>query len=183
MPSTDPDNVDNVKITGKFSILTKEDLLNHDATQSQIKRIDDAEDESKRRKEAEIKAAEQAKLRKQKEEEEAKKKKMASNAGANLMAGFMKQGTIKKVEDRQKEEEKKEEEVKEEPKVCTKYDAYEKELEKENEELALILQELDAKIEEGTMKLAAALDAQKAEETSPYAIEKQKLELTLYHMK
>jgi len=57
MSSSDPENVDDVKITGKFSILTKEDMLNHDATQSQIKRIDDAEEESRLRKEAELRAA------------------------------------------------------------------------------------------------------------------------------
>lgn len=100
------------------------------------------------------------------------------------MAGFMKQGTIKKVEDRNKEEEQKEEEKKqEEPENCPVSEAAIESLEKENAELEQILAELDVKIEEGTQKLAAALEAQKAEETSPYAIEKQKLELTLYHMK
>lgn len=93
------------------------------------------------------------------------------------MAGFLKQGTIKKVEEKNEEEE-----VKEDTTPCKLLDV-EKDLEKENEELAVILAELDLKIEEGTAKLAAALDAQKAEETSPFAIEKQKLELTVYHMK
>jgi len=40
-------------------------MLNHDATKSQIQKLDSAEEESKQRKEAELKAAETAKVRKQ----------------------------------------------------------------------------------------------------------------------
>lgn len=64
MVSTDPANVSDINVKGKFAVLTKDDMLNHDSSQSQIQRLDVAEEESKQRKDAELKAAETAKLRK-----------------------------------------------------------------------------------------------------------------------
>ena len=64
MVSQDTENVNNINVKGKFAVLTKDDMLNHDATKSQIQKLDSAEEESKQRKDAELKAAEAAKVRK-----------------------------------------------------------------------------------------------------------------------